>query len=318
MPVPLSDRLVACSSLPEAHPRLAEALAQAAATPVDLSGLHRIWRITRISALIWSPQPLEPMSAIPRLRGAWGTALGAERLDRGGAQAGAPTAAELFFRPQGRINFFHRDTTPCAFQDLPKPYVFSLDPQREGYRLTLDLFGLAGDWAEEAAEALRAALALGLDMAGNRKLRLALLDLGLGRAEGLPAHEGPVRMAALDFLTPLSLRAGDHRHAEPATVIEAAWRRSAAMALWHGATPCLIRPETSPEGIWQAVEPAPWASGSRRQGRVVPGGGVLGRLVLADPAPLDLSMLHFGATTHIGSHTSKGAGRYDLQLAKPG
>ena len=316
--MPLSDRLIAFDPLPEAHPLLAERLRRAATTPIDLDGMHRGWRITRITALIWSPRPLEPMQAIPRLRGAFGTALGAERLGRGAAAAGAPTAAELFFRSQGRIHFFHPDGSPCAVQDLPKPFVFSLDPQGEGYRLSLDLFGFAGEWADVAAEALRRALSLGLDMAGDRKLRLALLDLTITRAEGLPAHEGPVRLAALEFLTPLSLRAGEMRHAEPAAVIEAAWRRSAAMALWHGATPCLTRPAISPEGVWQAAQTVSWVSGSRRQGRVMPGGGVQGHLVLSDPAPLDLSMLHFGTTTHIGSHTSKGAGRYDLHLAPPG
>lgn len=114
-----------------------------------------------------------------RVRGAWGRALarGAspEALAGGPCLWPAPCAYDLFFNTHDHLT---------ARLALPKPYVLRLERVGRDLCVTLTLFGIAADWAGEAADALVRALRGGLDMGQVTLSDPCVLQGGAARLAG--------------------------------------------------------------------------------------------------------------------------------------
>ncbi|WP_128292287.1 CRISPR system precrRNA processing endoribonuclease RAMP protein Cas6 [Afifella aestuarii] len=287
-----------------------EAARQRPLVPVDLLAT---WRMARIELFCPGAAALAKNPNAPaRMRGAWGRALAegasAEALAGGPCPWPAPCAYDLFFNVQGRMT---------ARLEIPKPFAIALDTDGNDLIVSLTLFGIAVDWAGEAADAMVRALRNGLDT-HDRRRPLKVTDRRVGLASGLPAAEAGAGLL-LSFVTPVALRSGAQMHVRPESLLTGVANRVGGLALWQGHAlaidPAALKAEADALGRraeWQ-VETAPgWRNGSKAQRRERAMGGVLGTLMLPQPTPDLAALLRIGAETHVGSHAALGMGRYDL------
>lgn len=295
-------------------------LSEAAKTPADLEQLAGQWRMARISLRIPNMSALgEDQNLIGKVRGAWGRALA--QSASAAALAGrpcdwtAPCAYDLFFNAHGGV---------LNGVSLPKPFVMAADPDGADLILTITLFGLAVNWAGEAAEAMVRALRGGLDLRGDRKLVLEVSDrdIGLSIGQTLP---GPMAGAVARFITPLQMREGADLHVKPGSLLKSLALRLSGLARWQGANLTLDlealkadAAELDARSVWQDDRVQMWTRGSVAQGRKIPVAGMTGALVLPPLGAQGAGILSMGCHTHAGSKLSIGMGRYILHQFSEG
>lgn len=255
---------------------------------------------------------MEHSNAVAKIRGAWGRTLAegasTEALAGGPCAWAAPCAYDVFFNVQGRLT---------ARLEIPKPFVVALDRESGDLIVTMTLFGIAADWAGEAADGLVRAMRRGLDEGGRRRV-LSVTDRALGVSEGLPVADLS-RGAVLEFLSPVALRSGSAEHVEPAAMITSLANRVGGLARWHGVQLALdaaaLKAEAAAlaaEAEWSGAEALSWRQRSLAQDRSRMMVGVTGALLLPPPTPGIAALLSIGAETHIGSRAALGMGRYRL------
>lgn len=252
-----------------------------------------------------------------KIRGAWGRRLAEGASD--GALAGgpcnwpAPCAYDLFFNAQGRAT---------SRLEIPKPFVLALDVAGHDLVVSLTLFGVAGDWAGEAADALVRALREGLD-GGPERRALAVTSREIVAAQGLDAADLSAG-ALLRFLSPVALRQGKRLHVEPASLLKSIANRISGLALWQGSAlaidPGALKAETEALGEaaeWSFDSLPDWRRSSKAQNRRFAMRGALGELLLSPPSRSLAVLLRLGAEVHAGSHAALGMGRYQLLALQP-
>lgn len=288
-------------------------LAAAPFGETDLPGLLDAWRVTRVRARCTGAGALAGnRNGANKIRGAWGRALaeGASvgAVERRECDWSAPCAYDLFFNPMGKL---------AARLDIPKPWVIALLPDGDDLIVELSLFGIAGDWAGEAADGLVRGLRRGLD-GPNGARPFDVAERAIETAEGLPMAALPLG-ARLAFRTPLELRSGDDAHLRPASVIKSLANRVSGLARWHGLRltldPAALSAEAEMAGAaarWDEAAPTPWRRGSKAQARRIPLAGRGGVLSLPITPPTITALLTFGAVAHAGGRVTLGLGRYDL------
>lgn len=294
-------------------------LGQAAMVPVSLEQLAAQWQMARISLRI--PQAAafcSDQNLLGKVRGAWGRALAqsasAAALAGQPCDWAAPCAYDLFFNTHGGI---------LNGVSLPKPFVMATDPDSADLILTITLFGLASNWAGEAAEAMVRALRGGLDLRGDRKQLLDVTDrdIGLSIGQTLP---GPMAGAIAQFLTPFQMREGADLHVKPGSLLKSLALRLSGLARWQGGSLALDLEALKAEAedldarsVWQDDRVQMWMRGSVAQGRKIPVAGLTGALVLPPLSAQVAGILSMGCHTHAGSKLSIGMGRYVLhQVSK--
>jgi hypothetical protein len=286
---------------------------------VDLAGLLASWRITRVQAVCAGAAALaQNNNAAGKIRGAWGRALAegasSAAVDLRECNWAAPCGYDLFFNPMGKL---------ASRLDIPKPWVIALRPEGDDLVVDISIFGIAGDWAGEAADALVRGLRRGLDGASSAR-PLLVAARSIDGAEGLPAASLPLG-ARLRFITPLELRSGDEAHLRPASVIKSLANRASGLARWHGLRlaidPTALSAEAEIVGDaarWAEVAATPWRRGSRAQGLSIPLAGRGGTLTLPLAPPTTSALLTMGASAHAGGRVTLGLGRYELTPLREG
>ena len=293
-------------------------LAHGADHQASIEATAAAWRMARITVRCVGEGGLADHPAVgARVRGAWGRALSegasAEALEGGPCPWPAPCAYDLFFNAQGHLT---------ARLELPKPFVLSLEAEGRDLVVTLTLFGIAADWAGEAADALVRALRGGLDMGSDRRLALNLIRREVAVSEGLPLPE-PDQDIVLEFRTPLVLRQDQAAHADPASLITSLANRVSGLARWHGLCLDVPGPSLAVEAArlaagarWHDPARQSWVRGSKVQGRRMLVQGVSGRLTLPPAGKLVSALLAMGEHCHAGGRATSGMGRYTLRLSK--
>lgn len=291
---------------------IAQVLAMAGQNPASPTELAKAWRIARIRVLCPGHARLAENPNTPaKIRGAWGRALalGASDAALGGGPCNwpSPCAYDLFFNAQGSLT---------GRMEIPKPFVIAVDAAGRDLLVTLSVFGVAGDWGGEAADALVRALRGGLDQ-GQTRTPVAVAGRDIELIDGLMPPLGE-RGLALEFLTPLALRDGQDVHANPVSLLTGLANRVGGLARWHGVMldldPAALKAEAElvgGRGRWSDLRtPAPWRRGSKAQGRSNTMEGVLGTLHLGPMSSDMAALLASGATCHAGSRTAHGMGRF--------
>lgn len=281
-----------------------------------IPALAEAWRMARIQIICPGAADLALDPNVPaKIRGAWGRKLaeGAseEALAKRPCPWAAPCAYDLFFNSHGLL---------AGRLEIPKPFVLALDANGADLMVCLTLFGIAVDWAGEAADALVRALRGGLDEAGNRRRTLIVAERQIEIASGIPVPDVSSG-AMLAFMSPVALRSGDALHVRPASLIKSLGNRIGGLALWHG-----MALELDPAGFsaeaehlgdradWQIQALPVWRRGSRAQNRHIGMAGVIGTLTLPPLSSFFATLVALGAHTHAGSRAALGMGRYILQL----
>ena len=295
-------------------------LARAVEHPASVEATAAAWRMARITVVCpGKSRHAGHPGAGARVRGAWGRALAdgasAEALAGGPCPWPAPCAYDLFFNTHGHLT---------ARLELPKPFVLSLEARGRDLVAVLTLFGIAADWAGEAADALVRALRGGLDMHHDRRLALEPARREIAVSEGLPLP-APGHAAILEFLTPLVLRQDQTAHADPASLITSLANRVSGLARWHGLCLDVPGPLLAVEATrmaagarWQKAARHSWMRGSQVQGRRMPVEGLLGQLDLPPAGALVSALLVLGEHCHAGGRATSGMGRYALRLSCSG
>ncbi len=277
------------------------------------AGIAEAWQVTRIVVTVADAADL---AADPgtggRIRGALGHRLadGASEPARKGEPCdwSEPCAFDLLFRCQGRLT---------GRLELPRPWALSVSalPGTDRLAVELPLFGIAGHWAGEIADALVRALR---GRIGERSA-LQVLERRINVQEGVSLPP-PGRPLMLDFLSPLMLRQGRGFHARPDALLKSAGNRISGLARWHGrrlvpdVEAFLADIERLNEGaVWEDLSRAKgWSSHSSRQQQAKPMAGFLGRLLLPPPTKETAALLALAETAQAGSHSTQGLGRFRL------
>lgn len=282
---------------------------------VPLAALPGRWFHQRVEVLVSGQGALAgDATVVGRLRGAWGRALmtGASEEALAGAPCpwSPPCALDPLFRDQGRI------TSRLA---IPRPYVLTTSAVGPDLLVSLTVFGFACDWIDAAADALVAGMRHG-DPA-PLGATVAPIDRRIVTRDAVAVPEPGANSAVLAFQGPLAFRDGGDLPAPNArTLISGLGNRVSGMARWQ---------DTAVDADWRAI--AEHAEGlsfdasdlritrwerrsSRQNGRRMPLGGWVGRVIIGgDLAPI-MPLLALGATCHVGSHTALGLGAYTLSM----
>lgn len=293
-------------------------LTDPAAPVVDMAGLLAIWRQVRITVTApGAARFFHGPNAMAKLRGAWGRALAlsasAEALANPPRPCPwpAPCAYSVFFVPHGRH---------LGGVEIPKPFVPWIGRKGADLELGLTLFGHAGDWAGEAAEALVRALRGGIDLVGDRRQPITVTARRIEEARGLTL---PTALPAshLVFETPLQLRQGEDVHADPGAFLKGLGLRISGLARWHGVQLALDLPALKAEAgalarsaEWEGAGAEIWVKGSAAQGRRLTMAGITGQMSLPPLSGAAAQLVCLGSETHAGSRTSHGLGRYRVEV----
>lgn len=291
-------------------------LALAAERRIDVTALAARWRMARINLRCAGGGGAAANPNTPaKLRGAWGRQLAdgasAEALEGGPCPWPAPCAYDVLLNPQGSLT---------ARLEIPRPYVLAVADDSGDLTVRLTLFGVAAEWAGEAADALVRALRGGLDMAGDRRMVFAPVSRSIETSFGDVAPPPAGAALRLSFITPLALRQGEVTHADPASLIKSLANRISGLALWHGAALAVDGPTLAAEAAclgagarWEAAAGTAWRRGSRAQGRQIRLGGVIGVVTLPPASPFVATLVALGAHAHAGGRATLGLGRYRLE-----
>ncbi len=285
-------------------------LERAATTVGSVDELAARWQVTRIELSVVGGARLATDRAFGgRVRGALGHRLreGASAAARDGKACDwqAPCAYDVLFNTHGNI-------TPRL--EIPKPWALAVGGSGDDLAVSLYLFGIAGNWAGDVADALVRALCGGI---GGHRLKVADRAVEVQRGVAVP---DPARAVMLEFRTPLMLRQGREFHAKPDSLLKSIGNRISGLARWHGMALVPDRPgfladvtRLSAGAVWEELARLPdWTSHSARQGRGKSMGGYLGRLLLPAPGQEVANLLAAGETAQAGSHSTHGLGRFRL------
>ena len=269
-----------------------------------------VWRIERIRVACRRPHDFADYPELSvRVRGAFGRALAAIPPRSPGGWS-RPAAFAILFGSAGRW---------ASGLEIPKPVVVRALVERDRLVAEVSLFGAAGVFADEAAEALVRALAGGIAIAPESRHRVRLEPLEVQR-ERIDGIDPPARAtaASLIFRSPVAVRSGRRLKADPAAILRAVLLRVSAMARWQGVTfaadwPALHRMIGEAAVDDSALIPAWWQRYSQRRGaEPIPMAGWVGPLRLAGRLDALIPFLAIAATCNAGSHAALGLGWYDL------
>lgn len=202
---------------------------------------------------------------------------------------------------------------------LPKPYVLWAEADGPDLMVSLRLFGIAGDWALGASEALITGLRdiLPWDRLGTHLPAITERHIEAARITSSP----PPLQLRLYLLSPMDI-SGRNPTAEPWSILTPMIRRVDAVSRWGGAT---LAPEIS-RALSQDCRnlrfgldglQAGWhhSANRRRQKRNDP--VIAGRIDLAgDLGPL-WPLLCVAERCHMGRHAVEGLGRIGLDRGDP-
>lgn len=302
----------------EAPSVLRRYLAEAAGRSTDIASLAANWRMAQVEVrCAGGGREAANPNTPAKLRGAWGRRLAegasTQALAGGPCPWPAPCAYDVFFNAQGFV---------AGRLEIPKPYVIAVEDDSGDLVARLTMFGVAVDWAGEAADGLVRALRGGLDIAGDRRMALEPAARSVGVAAGVaaPPFDAALRLA---FATPLMLRQGNATHADPASLIKSLANRISGLALWHGAALAVDGPALAAaaemlgaRAEWTATIETEWRRGSRAQGRRMDLRGVTGTLSLPHAPAFVATLFAIGEHTHAGGRASLGMGRYALSVTE--
>ncbi len=267
--------------------------------------------VSQVSLCIPKSADLVANPALPgKIRGALGTAL--HDAASAEAQAGVPCPWQP---PCGYQVLWRKNGELRPGYTLPAPFVIEADALEDDLWVTVRLFGAAGDYLGEVADALVRGLRAGLSGSGRLEPSRRVMVAQDGVA--VPAIRG---MAELSFVTPVLIRNTEKgNHVDPLALLRGLVDRVDGLARWSGLRLCeSARAEaldaiSTLDGDWRQAELVPWRRGALRQGKVLPMGGAVGRVVyrgdLAPVAPL----LAIGELCFAGARAAFGQGRYRLE-----
>lgn len=275
----------------------------------SLDALLRAWRIERI---VVSCQGGAGMAEIDDgARRIWGT------LEAALSETASPPALRGLpcdWRPVCGYDLLHKTRSGLpGGRAVPKPFTHALAAEGEDLEISLLLFGAAGDWSGEIAQALVRGLRSGVDGKGGRKpmapKRRSVLPLSVDYAALAETYDGPV---TLHFLTPTSVRVGDKDIFDPFAVLKSLIARVSGMALWHGIS---IQPDI-PGLLDAAAQAAARAEPDLREARSAGRRrGFIGSMTLPPCEPALFRILRLGEAAHAGARCAEGRGRYALKPA---
>lgn len=133
-----------------------------------------------------------------------------------------PCALDVFCREQMR---------GPAGDGLPKPYVLRSEPDGADLRVTLRLFGIAGDWSFAAAEALTMGLRDILPWGRLSLSRPEIANRSVTTGQIVP--EPAPRAVRLHLVSPMDISGRDPAR-EPWTILSRMIRRVDGVARWSG------------------------------------------------------------------------------------
>jgi len=268
-----------------------------------------------------------------RVRGALGHALmagaSAESLRDEPCPWDPPCAYDLLFREHARI---------AGGLVVPRPMVPAVDPIGRDLAVRLSLFGFSCDWLSAAADALSAAVRLGVTPPRLGVEVTTKRDSLAARRPGVATEPGRDRVVsrvvetlggptvplgavsiALDFLSPVSLRGSTHPAEGAAGFVGALLNRVMGLARWHDAEveidrSALLAAADRVRVDASGLEPVAWRRGSTKQDRELPMAGEVGTLYLEGPLDPLLPLLALGERVHVGARASFGQGRYRLRV----
>lgn len=264
-------------------------------------------------------------AAHPRFIGKIRGALGDELKQTASEEARAgkpcpwqpPCAFDILFRSQGAI-------TPGL--EIPKPYVLALDGDGGDAVLRLALFGFATDWIEAASEALVRALRHGVRHMSLREAQIIERRVWAEDVVRMPDVEPAA--VVIGLLTPLEIRRQARnretveQEADPddfdfLAFVTSLSNRVSGLARWQDilvdADFQALKEKARRLSIRQLPHPPrSWKRYSNRQARWVPMQGRQRALLIEGDLGEVWPLLVIGETTHVGSHTSLGLGRYAL------
>ncbi len=281
---------------------------------VDLLLLAELWTIDHLRFVCDWPQGMEDYPELAlRVRGAFGRRL-AEQHEGPRRRSGArlPRAYDVLFSSVA---------TRSAGLELPKPVGLRVSRERDCLIVDLRLFGAAGLWLEEAADAMARALEGGIALHAQARLRASarVRDVGIRRTENVVT--GDATTATMTFLTPAVVRGGGRLSDDPRSLLRAAPRIVASLARWQGLE--LV-------ADWAAVSAGiaslrvddtqlrryEFQRFSRRSGdTAIPVRGYLGALRASGALGDTATFLRLAETLGVGSHVSLGLGAFDLACA---
>ncbi len=297
---------------------LSSYLQQASQTPIALPALCETFETTSVDIHCSGAAQLAANPAIGgRVRGALGKQL--ELSASPGALAGtgcdwrAPCALDLLFVTHGHLT---------AGMEIPRPWALAILPRGDDLLVSLRLFGLAGNWAGEIADALVRALRQGLRRLTPRETGLRIIDRQIISQRGVAGVCPPGHSLMLETLTPLSLRHDRHTHADPGALVKSLGNRASGLARWHGVALALDSAALVAEAealrkqaLWeQSSRAGPWLGRSSRHPDTKKLDGISGRLLLPPPGPVARALLEIGTLVQAGGRTTHGMGRYALSV----
>ena len=278
---------------------------------IDIRGVSEKVAFSQVSLCIPNCAGLVANPALPgKVRGALGTALHAAASAE--AQAGEPCRWEP---PCGYQVLWCKNGELRPGYDLPSPFVIEADALDNDLWITVRLFGAAGDYLGEVADALVRGLRAGLSGIGRLEPSRRIMVAQEGVA--VPVMRG---MAELSFVTPVLIRNTEKgNHVEPRALLKGLVDRIDGLARWSAlqlsdeARAETLAAISALDGTWEQAEVVPWRRGAMRQGKVLPMGGAIGRVVyrgdLATVAPL----LALGEICFAGARAAFGQGRFRLE-----
>lgn len=289
-------------------------LAQLLARPeyTDAAGLVAAWYDQTFTFRLKGAGQRAPADIGGHLRRSFLGALGKGASPE--AQAGRPCPWD----PPCALDVFRREQLRGPKGDgLPKPHIIRAWPRGTDLIATLRIFGMAGDWAMTAAEAM----ALGIReilpwprvVAGlQTPPEIVERTVDISRLSLEPAP----RQVALIFLSPIDGTGADIA-AKPHSLITRLIRRVDAMSRWNGvamdesAGRALAHHAARLDYDLTGLRPGRYESPNRhRQKRHDPTFG--GRIVISsDLAPI-WPILLLGARCHVGRHAVEGLGAFRL------
>ena len=287
-----------------------------AAPPVaaSIGELLALWRQVEFRITARRPKLLEDLPDLPvRLRGALGEAL---------AKSPAPIRGrhDPFDRPPP-FQVLFGDLGSERGRETPRPIVLDADVTSSAVEVRLVVLGQAMFWAQQARDAMIAALAGGITLRSGSRRRVVFepLELETEVTEGLvcPAVG---RDAVLVLRSPLVLRHGRSLKIDAHALTSALHARAEGLARWQGLQlldPLFSVTSTAKQFTVEGHDllPIRFFRHSRRQvGRSIPVTGTVGRLALKGNLADLMPYLVIGSVAHVGSHAALGMGRYELAV----
>lgn len=288
----------------------------------DIQLLLKRWHITNISLLVQQKIKPSELSSLPgRLRGGWG-----EKLVMLASESARENGLCNWQSACGLFALFNEHGTMDKGLQIPRPYIFEILPLFDTGQIfiNLRLFGFSGLWAGEAATALRLLMLDGMEWhEGKKREEAKIIDMSIypQTMENFPDGNqmNSVTSAFLDFITPLSLRRQGVVTADITAMPLSLINRIKGLARWHGMELEVDRSFLKEQAQRlrydsRNMRAEGWYRCSGRQNRRIPMEGLSGMLVVEGELTSFIPYLWLGQDSLVGSHTTSGMGRYQLEL----